>query len=161
MAYFERVIHSLTRVCNRLAQCAAVAMMLIVVANIVSRILWRPIYGTYDVVMILGSIVVAFALGNCAVQRGHIAVDIVMDRFPQRVQAIVDSITGILGVGIFAIVAWQCWVYGTDMRRCGEVSMSVYIPLHPFIYGVSFGCALLCMVILVDLIKALTKAVSK
>jgi len=161
MAYFERVIHSLTRMCDRLAQCAVVAMMLIVVGNIVLRILWRPIYGTYDVVMILGSIAVAFALGYCAVQRGHIAVEIVMERFSQRVQAIVDSITGILGVGIFAIIAWQCWVYGTDMWRCGEVSMSVYIPLHPFIYGVGFGCALVCMVILVDLIKALDKAVSK
>jgi TRAP-type C4-dicarboxylate transport system permease small subunit len=161
MAYFERVIHALTRVCNGLAQCAAVAMMLIVVGNIVSRIIWRPIYFTYDVVMILGSIVVAFALGYCAIQRGHIAVEIVMERFSQRVQAIVDSITGILGVGIFAIVAWQCLVYGTDMRRCGEVSMSVYIPLYPFIYGVGFGCALLCLVTLVDLIKALDKAVSK
>lgn len=161
MAYFERVIHSLSRVCDRIAQGAVVAMMVIVVGNIVLRIFWHPIYGTYDVVMVLGSIVVAFALGYCAVQRGHIAVEIVVARFPQRIRAIIDSITGILSVGIFAIIAWQCWVYGTDMRRLGEVSMSVYIPLHPFIYGVSFGCAVLCAVVLIDLIKALAKSVSK
>jgi TRAP-type C4-dicarboxylate transport system permease small subunit len=159
--YFERVIHSISRVCDRIAQCAVVAMMLIIVGNVVLRIFWRPIYGTYDVVMLLGSITVAFALGYCAVRRGHIAVEIVMDRFPQRVQAIIDSITGILSVGIFAIVAWQCWVYGTDMWECGEVTMSVYIPVHPFIYGVGFGCAVLCAVALVDLIKAVSKAVSK
>ena len=161
MAYFDRFIHSLTRVCDRIAQCAVVAMMLIVVGNILLRIFWRPIYGTYDVVMVLGSIVVAFALGYCAVRRGHIAVEMVVARLPQRVQAIIDSITGILSLGIFAIIAWQCWVYGTDMWHRGEVSMSVYIPLHPFIYGVSFGCTLLCMVVLVDLIKALYKAVGK
>jgi TRAP-type C4-dicarboxylate transport system permease small subunit len=159
--YFDRVIHSISRVCDRIAQCAVVAMMLIIVANVVLRIFWRPIYGTYDVVMLLGSIAVAFALGYCAVRRGHIAVEIVMEWFPPRVQAIIDSITGILSVGIFAIVAWQCWVYGTDMWHRGEVTMSVYIPVHPFIYGVGFGCAVLCAVVLVDLIKAVRKAVSR
>ncbi|MBA7659080.1 hypothetical protein ES703_67044 [subsurface metagenome] len=84
-----------------------------------------------------------------------------MQRFSERVQAIIGSITGILGVGIFAIVSWQSWVYGTDMWRMGERSMSVYIPLHPFAYGVSFGCAVLCVVVLVDLIKSLAKAVGK
>ena len=161
MVYFDRVIYSLSRVCDRIAQCAVVAMMLIVVGNILSRIFWRPIYGTYDVVMLLGSILVSFALGYCAVRRGHIAVDLVIALFPQRVQAIIDSITGILSVGIFAIIAWRCWVYGTDMWERGEVTMSVYIPVHPFIFGVGFGCAVLCIVVLVDLIKAMDKAVQK
>jgi TRAP-type C4-dicarboxylate transport system permease small subunit len=159
--YFDRVIHLFSRVCDRIAQCAVVAMMLIVVGNVVLRLFWRPIYGTYDVVMLLGSITVAFALGYCAVRRGHIAVEIVMERFPPRVQAIIDSITGILSVGIFAIVAWQCGVYGTDMWHRGEVTMSVYIPVHPFIYGVGFGCAVLCAVAIADFIKAVSKAVSK
>lgn len=164
MAYFDRVVHSLSQVCDRIAQGAVVAMMLLVVANIIWRAvpkIGRPIYGTYDLVMILGSIVVAFALGYCAVQGGHIAVEIVVARFPQRVQAIIDSITGILSVGIFAIISWQCWVYGTDMLHQGERSMSVYIPLHPFAYGVSFGCAVLCVVILIDLMNSLAKAVGK
>ena len=161
MAYFDRGIHSLSRLCDRIAQCAVVAMMLIVVGNILFRIFWRPIYGTYDVVMLLGSILVAFALGYCAVRRGNIAVELVIALLPQRVQAIIDSITGILSVGIFAIIAWQSWVYGTDMWERGEVTMSVYIPVHPFIYGVGFGCAVLCIVVLVDLIKALDKAVRK
>ena len=161
MAHFEKFVHSLSRVCNRVAQFAVAAMMLIVVGNILLRVFWRPIYGTYDVVMLLGSILVAFALGYCAVQRGHIAVELVIALLPKRVQAIIDSFTGILTVGMFAIIAWQCWVYGTDMRRVGEVTMSVYIPVYPFIYGVSFGIAVLCMVSLVDLFKALDKAVKK
>ena len=161
MAYFERFVHSLTRLCDRIAQFAAVAMMLIVVGNILLRIFWRPIYGTYDVVMLLGSILVAFALGYCAVQKGHIAVELVILLLPKRVQAMIDSITGILSLGLFAIIAWQCWVYGTDMWRQGEVTMSVYIPVHPFIYGVSFGCAVLSLVVLVNLLKAVDKAVRK
>ena len=161
MAYFERFVHSLSRLCDRIAQCAVVAMMLIISANIVLRLFWRPIYGTYDVVTLLGSIVVAFALGYCAIQRAHIAVEIVMDFFPPRFQAIVGSITGILSVGLFGIITWQCGVYGADMWKRGEVTMSVYIPIHPFIFGVGFGCAVLCMVCIVDLVSALDRAVKR
>lgn len=161
VGYFERFVRSLSRVCDRVAQVAVVAMMLIVVGNILLRTFWRPIYGTYDVVTILGSIVVAFALGYCAVQRGHIVVELIVSLLPQRVQATIDSLTGFLSVGIFAIVAWQSWIYGTDMWNRGEVTMSVHIPVFPFIYGVSFGCAVLFMVVLVDLIKSLDKVVRK
>jgi len=136
-------------------------MMLLVVGNIMLRIVWRPIFGTYDFVMFLGSVVVAFALAYCAIQGGHVAVDILVARFSPRTQAIIDSSTSILSIGIFAIIAWQCSVYGTDMWRTGEVSMSVHIPFYPFVYGVGFGCAVLGLVLLADLFKSLAKAVRK
>jgi TRAP-type C4-dicarboxylate transport system permease small subunit len=161
MTRFEAIVQSLSRVCDRIARGAVVAMMLVVVANIVLRALWRPIYFTFDVVMLLCSVVVAFALGYCAIQGGHVYVELFVQRFPPRAQAIIDSITGILGFSLFVMIAWQCWVYGTDIWRSGEVSMSVRLPLYPFMYGVGLGCAVLSLVVLVDLIKSLTKVVGK
>ncbi|MBA7712701.1 hypothetical protein ES703_121688 [subsurface metagenome] len=159
--YFERVVYSLSRVSDRIAQGAVLAMLLLVVGNILLRIIWRPIGGTYDFVGFIAAVVVAFSIAYCAVQRGHIRVDLVVARFPERVQGIIDSITGILSLGLFLLAAWQCLVLGNDMRRLGEVSMSVYTPFYPYIYGIGFGCALLCLVVLVDLIKSLTKAVKR
>ena len=164
MAYFDRVIHSLSRVCDRIAQSAVVAMMLLVVANIIWRVvpkIGHPIFGTYDFVRFIGAILIAFAIAYCAVQGGHIAVELVVDRFPKRAQAIVGTITGILGLGFFALLAWQCLLLANDMWRLGEVSMGAHVPFFPFIYGIGFGCAVLCLVILVDLIKSLAKAVRK
>ena len=135
------------------------AMMLLVVGDIVLRVVWRPVPGTYDIVGFIGAIIVAFAIAYCAVQRGHIEVELVVARFPERVQGIIGSITGFLGLGIFALITWQCLVFGNDMWRLGEVSMSAHIPFYPFIYGIGFGSALLCLVILVNLGKSLAKAV--
>jgi hypothetical protein len=45
------------------------------------------------------------------------------------------------------------------MRRAGEVSMTALFPFYPYIYGIAFGCALLCLVILADLIQSAVKAV--
>ena len=159
MVYLEKLVHSLSRVCDRIAQGAVVAMMLLAVGNILLRIVWRPIFGTYDFVRFIGTILVAFAIAYCAVQRGHISVELVVARFPQRVQWIIGGITGILSLGIFGLITWQCLVLANDMWRLGELSMSAHMPFYPYIYGVAFGCALLCLVILVDLGKALAKAV--
>ncbi len=160
VASFELVVHAISRVSNRISQFAVTAMMIVVVGNILLRILWRPIYGTYDVVMLLMT-PIAFALGYCAVQRGHISVELIVTLLPNRVQAMIDSLTGVLSVGIFAIVAWQVWLFGTDMWNRGEVTLSVHIPVFPFIYGVSVGCAVLSLVVLVDFIKAVEKLVRK
>jgi hypothetical protein len=37
--------------------------------------------------------------------------------------------------------------------------MTSLFPFHPYIYAVAFGCGLLSLVILVDLIKSLVQAV--
>jgi TRAP-type C4-dicarboxylate transport system permease small subunit len=161
MALFDRVVRLLCKFCDRIAQAAVVAMLLLIVGNILLRIVWKPILGTYDIAGFIGAILIAFAIAYCAVQRGHIQVELLVALFPERAQAIIGSITGILSLFIFSLVTWQSIVLANDMRRVGEVSMSAHISFYPYIYGVAFGCALLCLVILVDLIKSLVMAVKR
>ena len=136
------------------------AMMLLVVGNILMRVAWKSIVGTYDYVQFIGAILVAFAIAYCAVRKGHISVELVVARFPERVQGIIGGITGILSLGIFGLITWQCVVFAGDAWRVGDTSMGTQVPIFPYIYGVAFGIALLCLVILFDLAKSLVKAVS-
>lgn len=159
MAYLERVVHWLSKFCDRIAQVAVVAMMLLVVGNILGRKVWKPIYGSFDFVGFLGAIIVAFAIAYCALKKGHIEVELVMAQLPDRVQGVIGVLTHTLSLGIFILITWQCIVLGNDMRRSGELSMTALVPSYPYIYSVAFGCALLCVVILVDLMKSLVKAV--
>jgi TRAP-type C4-dicarboxylate transport system permease small subunit len=159
MVYFERLVYSLSRWCDRVAQGAAVAMMLMVVGNILLRMLGKPIVGAYDWTGLIGTILVALALGYCGVRRNHVRVEFIVARFPPRVQAVIDSITGVLSLGFFALAAWQSVVLGSDMWQKGDVSITVQSPFYPFVYTIAFGCALLWLVILVDTMKSLVKAV--
>jgi TRAP-type C4-dicarboxylate transport system permease small subunit len=153
MVNFERIIDLLTRYCDRIAQVAVVAMMLLVVANILGRFIGMSIFGTYDYVGFINAILVAFAVAYCAVKKGHIQVEMVVTRFPGQVQKVIGIITGILSLGIFAVITWQLVILANDKWRGGELSMTALIPFHHYIYGVAFGCALLCLVILLELIK--------
>jgi TRAP-type C4-dicarboxylate transport system permease small subunit len=159
LAAFNKVVSSVTHFFDRVAQAGVMAMMLLVVGNILSRVVWKPILGAYDYTQFIGALMVAFAISWCAVQKGHISVELVVARFPERVQGIIGIITDILGLGIFGLITWQCLIFAGDAWRVGETSMGTQAPIFPYIYGVTFGIALLCLVILVDLSKSLVKAV--
>ncbi len=161
MAYFERLINSLSRWCDRVAQGAVCAMVLVLGGNILLRILWKPFLGSYDWTGLIGTILISLALGYCGVQRGHVRVEFIVQYFPERVQAVIDSITGILSLFLFGLAAWQSLVLGSEMWRKGDVSMTVQVPFHPFLYTIAFGCALLWLVILIDTMKSLGKAVRR
>jgi TRAP-type C4-dicarboxylate transport system permease small subunit len=136
-------------------------MLLIIFVNILGRKFWKPIYGTFDYVSFISAIVVAFSIPYCALKKGHTQVELVVERLSERVQGVIDSITGIMSLGTFSLVTWQCVVYAIDMKRTGELSMTALLPFYPYLYGIAFGCALLCLVILADLIKSVSKAVKK
>ncbi len=159
MAFFERVVRLLSKFCDQIAQAGVFALFLLIFGNILLRKIWKPLFGAYDYVCFLTAIVVAFALAHCAVERGHTQVELLITRFSQRVQGIIGSITGILSLGLFSLATWRCIALANDMRRMGELSMTALLPFHPYIYAVAFGCALLSLVILVDLIKSLVQAV--
>jgi TRAP-type C4-dicarboxylate transport system permease small subunit len=155
---FDRIVRWLSKFCDQIAQVGLFAMFLLIAINILLRKLWKPIFGTYDYACFLSAIVVAFAMAHCAVQKGHTQVDLFVARFSQRAQGVIGSITGILSLGLFSLITWQCIALANDIRRAGEVSMTSLLPFYPYIYAVAFGCALLSLVILVDFIKSLVKA---
>ena len=161
MANFERIINLLGKYCDRIAQAAVMAMMLLVVANIVGRPLGTSIFGTLDFVGFINAVLVAFALAYCAIHKGHIQVEMLVQRLPERVQSIIDIFTNVLSLGIFAVITWQCLLLAIDKLVGNEVSITALVPFHYYIFAVAFGCALLCMVILINLIKSVLKVVNR
>ncbi|PKL15498.1 MAG: C4-dicarboxylate ABC transporter permease, partial [Spirochaetae bacterium HGW-Spirochaetae-5] len=59
---------------NVIACVAIIIMMLLSVADVVLRLFGKPIPGAYELVGVLGTIVVSFALGFTSLEKGHIAV---------------------------------------------------------------------------------------
>jgi TRAP-type C4-dicarboxylate transport system permease small subunit len=157
---FENFVVLISKWSDRVSQMAVMAMMLVTIANVLGRMLWRPIYGTFDYVSFLSVILVALALAHCALRRGHISVELIVARLPRRAQGLIGCVTNILSLAIFAAVIWQCMVFAERMIRTGQVTMTALLPFYPFIYTIAFGCFLLTLVILVDLLKSLDKAVN-
>jgi len=65
IAYFERLIHLVSRWSDKIAQGAVAAMMLLVAGNVLLRLCGKPIVGTYDWTSLIETILIALALGYC------------------------------------------------------------------------------------------------
>jgi TRAP-type C4-dicarboxylate transport system permease small subunit len=155
----ERIVQALSRYADGAARAAVAAMMLLTTGNILLRIFWHPIVGAYDYVSFIGVILVSLALAYCFVNRGHIQVELLVDRLPGRAQGVIGVITGAMGAGIFAVVTWRSVAYANQVRVTGETTMTALVPFYPYLYVIAFGSALLGLAVIVDLVKSLLRVV--
>ena len=92
MKQLTNFVTSLSRHLDKIAGLCVIGTMLLVVANILLRTLFsKPILGSYEIVSYLTALAIGFALAHCAVQSGHIAVGIIVDRLSKSLQAVIDS----------------------------------------------------------------------
>jgi len=156
MPSFERFVTSLSRSLDKIAGWSLVAMMSLTVADVILRLFRRPILGTYEIVGLLGAIVIAFAMPHTTLQRGHVAVEIVVSRFSPSAQSLINLTTRILSILLFALIAWECLGYGNDLKAAGEVSMTIRLPFYPVLYGIALAAGVVCLVIAGSILKPKT-----
>jgi TRAP-type C4-dicarboxylate transport system permease small subunit len=157
MLSLEKLIRSLTRKMSYVSALAIMLMMCLICADIVLRFFGHPIPGTYEIVGFLGSFTISFSLAYTSMEKGHIAVDIFFRRLPFRAQYTLEGMVEALNLFIFAVATWQCAAYGLDLQRHHEVSMTIGLPVYPVVLGISLGCALLCLALLFNLVKAIRR----
>jgi len=116
------------RAFNILACIAVIAMMLLSTADVVMRLFGKPIPGTYELVGFLGAIVVSFALVFTSMEKGHIAVEILVEKLPQRAQLSIEAVCNLIGALLFGVIAYQAVLYALDMKQSGEVSLTLQMP---------------------------------
>jgi TRAP-type C4-dicarboxylate transport system permease small subunit len=137
-------------------------MLGLTVADIIGIKLFRhPVPGAIELVAFLGVVVTAFAIAFTQVRRGHIQVEFFVMRLPEHARAGVIALVSLLGIALFALLAWQSFEFGQSLQASGEVSMTQRIPFYPFVYALTFCCIPICLVLLADFLKSVTKAVKK
>jgi len=105
---------------NIIAGIAVIAMMLLSTADVVLRRFGKPIPGTYELVGFLGTIVVSFALGFTSLEKGHIAVELLVSKLPLRTQLAIETFTNLFSFLIFGLMTYQAVIYTLDIRKAAR-----------------------------------------
>jgi len=150
----ERLSELLRKFLMIAAGVSLLGLTLLATANVALRIFRVPVGGTYEVVSFLGAIVTAGALGYTQKRRHHIVVDILSDKYPPGVKRAVDRVSHVIMFLLFSVVSWQTAAYGGRLIRAGEVSETLKIPFHPFVFLVALGFAVLALTILLDFLES-------
>jgi len=155
MVVLDKISNFLNQALLWVAGLFLLAMITITGANIVIRLFWTPIRGTFELMGYFGAIVTALALGYTQIKRGHIAVDIVVLRFSEKTQRILHAVNHLVCMAFFSIVTWQVFKYASTLRETGEVTETLQIIYYPFTYAVALGCLILAFTFLVDFLKSI------
>jgi TRAP-type C4-dicarboxylate transport system permease small subunit len=137
---------------------AVLALMALATGNVVLRIFEVPFRGTYEIVSFLGAITVASALAYTQKRRDHIVVDVLAEKFPPPLLRFVTIASDAVVALFFSVVSCKMAAWGWKIMQSGELSETLKVPYHPYIFAVAFCCALLAFTAAVDfLAKILQK----
>ena len=132
-------------------------MMLLTASDVTLRQFKFPIMGTIDITAFLMAILVSFGLAYCTIRKGHVKVDLIVERLPIRVQAIIDTITTLLSLGLCTLITWQSFVNMVSVYTSGATSWPLNIIVFPFAGLVAFGFAWFAVVLLADFLNAIMR----
>ena len=151
----DRWITSTSYGFNVIGATAILAMMLLTCTDVVLRMFRMPIPGTYETIGLLGALFVSFSLAQTSLQKGHIAVDFLIQKLPLNIQFVVYCINELVSAALFSLITWQMFEYANNLRVSGVVSMTLQIPIFPILYGIAVGCGLLSVLLIFSFIKSI------
>lgn len=151
---FEKLVESMTLRTAQAAQVAMVFIMVVIVANVILRIPWKPLGGTVELVEMAGAILLALGVAYTAMLKGHIMVGILVEKFPPRIRGLTDIVVNLIALVFSFILARELLFYALNMLSRGYETGHLKIPVAPSIFLVAFGFIMLCMVLLLNVLRA-------
>ncbi len=161
MNYLDKFNVFLNKILMILGGMAVLGLMSLATGNVVLRIFHMPYRGAYELVSFMGAIVIAFALGYTQKRKDHIVVDILTEKFPKKLNRVLDAINYFVTLIFFSIITWQIFVWGMKIWEANEVSETLKVIYYPFVFCVSAGFGVLSLTLLVDLLKTFRKKEEK
>jgi TRAP-type C4-dicarboxylate transport system permease small subunit len=159
-SYVVRPVVSVCRVMIIASMVVLVGMMMLTVSDVFLRYIFKnPVPDSQQITEYLMVCVAFLGMAWVAVKNEHIAVNLIVPRFSQRVQAIFDSVTYFLGLGVLVLISWRTFIESTFVRQFDPGTLLLKIPAYPFYIVLGFGLAMLCLIIFIQLIQHVFKAV--
>lgn len=154
-----RAIKRLTRWVYLLVGAGSLlAMIALITGDVILRFLFeRPIMSSYEIVMFLMAIAVFTTLSYTETEKGHVTIELLVSRFPKKVQKILDLIMSVLSMCLFALITQQTIVRVRALEAEGLTTSILHIPVYPFYLFGAFGFALLTLVLLANIVESLMR----
>jgi TRAP-type C4-dicarboxylate transport system permease small subunit len=158
----NKITTGLTNLLLIIAASVLASMMFLTATDVGLRYVFNsPLPGGLEIVEYMMGVLVPFALVYTAHKKGHIGVELVIERFPGHVRKVIGCVTTLMTFLLFTLITWQSYYYIVEHYQSKQTSAVLYIPVWPFIILFAVASAVLTLVLLVDFIRILSEVSSK
>ena len=160
----EAGISSAAKAAAIVASIVLAVMMLLTVCDVVGRYCFnRPITGTWELVGLFLVCAGTWGWGYGQMKKGHISVNIILQRLSRRAQTILRGIAYLIGFAGFSLICWQMFLLAKKyfLLQQGNVTLTLELPFAPFMLMASISAGLMALVLIVDIMHSLAEVARK
>jgi len=150
---FFKAVEGISRFLNIIAGISLTFLMSLTIVDVILRGFNMPVVGAYELVAFSGAVVIGFSMPQTAWLKAHIYVDFFILTFSRRVRNLFTIATRCTVILLFLLIGWNLFVYGWDLQKSGEVSLTLQMPFYPVAYGVGICCFIQCLVMVCEIVK--------
>lgn len=154
---FEKLLLFLSDKLKIVGAAALFGMALLTGADVIGRLFKYPIFGSIELVSFMGVLAVALALPVTQLTKGHIGVELFVDKLPRKGRLFFELCTETVSLALFIVITWRMFLFSIKLRASGEVSMNLHLPEYAIVFVLACCCVVLCLVIVSSIMQTFTK----
>ncbi|SDI72295.1 TRAP transporter small permease [Natribacillus halophilus] len=138
----EKVIIKLNNGLQYAAQVVLIIMVFLVTFDVLGRWLFsQPISGAVEVTELGLSMVIFLTIAYTHLKEEHISIDFVFNKFPAKVQRIMEGIVNLIITALMLLLASSLFLYTERLLTAGRVTGDLGLPVYLFA-GLAAICAI-------------------
>ena len=136
MSTFKRIEAITGRISRFIALIGLAGLLLLASATVLDVFMrWlfnRPIVGLNDTHSLFTALVIASCFPLCIFSNGNITIRFIGNIIGPKTKAVLDAAGNLVTLVIFALMAWQLWLYTDQLARDGENTWVLNWPVSPW-----------------------------
>jgi len=161
LAWMEHVMTLLSRWTNYAGMVFLTALMVVMTVDVILRwIVNRPIRGVNELAEFSMLLLFFLTIAYTQVMKSNISVDILFNKFPLRMQAIVYLFVNLLSLGISVLLLRQAIVYNSYLADMNQQSVILKLPVAPFQFVMVIGFLMVSVVLFLQTINSILQTIN-
>jgi TRAP-type C4-dicarboxylate transport system permease small subunit len=136
----RKIIHTINQVLSGFCGWLMLAMMLLLVLDVITRLIGRPMQGMAELSVFVMMVVIYLGLSRCEEHKEHVKLDLLRNFLPPPKRGVLDrtnALLAIVTVGIFAYAIIDNALF--SFRRNESLEGTVELPIWPTKFIIVIG----------------------
>lgn len=147
----EAMLTSFCRVLSSAGICVFMVMVFMTFLDVFMRYMFNhPMQGIFEITAMLMPLVVFSSLAYTQCTKSHISMDLLTGNLSEPQKNVLEFATGCWSLAVCILSVYASYAYAFNTKL---IILTLNLSVKPFVLFVSFGFALLALVILVDVLK--------
>jgi TRAP-type C4-dicarboxylate transport system permease small subunit len=160
--HLKKVVSPISRVLGDISMVVIVLVTLFVVVDVcLRRFINSPIQGSHDLSSLAFSIIVFLPLAWCAINDGHVELDLLVKRLPKPARLSIEVMMMFITMVILGLMSWQLLIQGTKLQAANAESAILEIPMYPFVYLATLGSLMLALAFFIRFLYSLSNIIEE